>query len=99
VSESPYDPTIPPELLDAVKGIEDAQLREDLLAHLIELPGSMGDLGMLLRQPSWVDAMGELFRMEESRRRHLAGAILAVVAQEMKNASGEFERWMRGGTN
>jgi hypothetical protein len=37
--------------------------------------------------------------MEESRRRDLAGAMLAVVAQEMKNSPGEFERWMRGGTN
>jgi hypothetical protein len=99
VSESPSEPTIPPELLDAVKRVEDVQLRKELVAHLIELPSSMGDLGVLLKQASWVDAMGELFRMEESRRRDLAAAMLAVVAQEMKNAPGEFERWMRGSAN
>jgi hypothetical protein len=99
VSESPSEPTIPPELLEAVKRVRDVQLRKDLLAHLLELPRSMGDLGMLLKQPSWVDAMGELFGMEESRRRDLAAAMLAVVAQEMKNVPGEFERWMRGSTN
>jgi hypothetical protein len=36
--------------------------------------------------------------MDDTRVRLLAAATVAVVAQEMKNAPGEFESWMRGNT-
>lgn len=96
MSESQPDPPIPDELLAAVLRLEDEQLREALALHLVKLPESMRDLGRLLREESWVDAMRAVFEMDDTRVRLLAAATVAVVAQEMKNAPGQFERWMRG---
>ncbi|MDX6408641.1 MAG: hypothetical protein QOE13_1712 [Gaiellaceae bacterium] len=96
MSESQPDPPIPDELLAAVLRLEDEQLREALALHLMKLPESMRDLGWLLREESWVDAMRAVFEMDDTRVRLLAAATVAVVAQEMKNAPGQFERWMRG---
>lgn len=96
MSELPADPPIPDELLAAVLRVEDEHLREALETHLVTLPQSMRDLGKLLREDSWVDAMRGMFEMDDTRARLLAAATVAVVAQEMKNAPGEFESWMRG---
>ena len=99
MSELPADPPIPDELLAAVLRVEDEHLREALETHLVTLPQSMRDLGKLLREDSWVDAMRGVFEMDDTRARLLAAATVAVVAQEMKNAPGEFESWMRGNTD
>jgi hypothetical protein len=96
LSEPQPEPPIPQELLNAVHRIDDAQLREDLETHLRGLITSMRDLGALLKRESWADAVSTLFRMDDARVRQLAAATLAVVAQQMKNTPGEFERWMRG---
>jgi hypothetical protein len=90
------EPPIPQELLDAVDRVTGVPLRSVLERHLLELPGSMSELASLLREPSWVDAMIRVFGMDERGIRSLAATSVAVVAQELKNAPGEFERWMRG---
>lgn len=98
MSEPSANPPIPEELLSAVLAVEDEHLREALEEHLVKLPDSMRDLGALLEAESWVDAMCEVLIMDEQRVRQLAAASVAVVAQELKNATGEFERWMAGGS-
>jgi hypothetical protein len=40
--------------------------------------------------------MRTMFEMDDIRARLLAATAVTVVAQEMKNTPGEFERWMHG---
>jgi len=74
--------------------VEDETQRRGIALHLLGLSTSMKELGDLLKQPSWVAAMRAMFEMDDIRARLLAATAVTVVAQEMKNTPGEFERSM-----
>ena len=74
--------------------LEDETLRHGIALHLLGLSASMKELGDLLKQPSWVDAMRAMFEMDDIRARLLAATAVTVLAQEMKNTPGELERSM-----